>query len=589
MSYFLRHTVIRLNRPIIYSAFFFFFAGLYSCAGIAPEVQVEEDIPLATESVPPEKKEDIRQEVYSNFIQASLNMARGKYVEAREHLSIAVQHDPDSIYLNKKMAILLQKLEDTQGAIEYARKSVKLDPNDIGSHMLLAELYSIKKEKELEIEEYHTILDLDPKNQRVRMILATVLIRKGLYNDAMKHLDDLIKQNPDMTIAYYYRGRIHLELNDYQLAEREYLKAVELNESMEPALFDLASLYQMQNRLEEAADIYRKLLHFYPSNIVAKERLIGIYSKLGEDENLDSLIEEIKKETEPGDPGRQTLGLFYLQRGKLAESISELDLIVTAWPEDQKSRYYLALAYEENGQPEKALEHFRLMKQGSEYFSNSQIHIAYILEEMEKYDEAIDVLTKAIEKEKNKPDLYLMLASILETIKEYDRAMEVVKEGLTYHEGNIELIFRLGVILDKLGDKENSIKQMRKILEIDPDHADSLNYIGYTYAEKGINLDEAMDLIQKALKVKPNSGYIIDSLGWVYYQKGLYDKALDSLQKAFSLISDDPTIAEHLGDVYFKLKQYQKSLDMYQKALTLEHQFAKKILEKIEKVKELME
>ena len=97
-----------------------------------------------------------------------------------------------------------------------------------------------------------------------------------------------------------------------------------------------------------------------------------------------------------------------------------------------------------------------------------------------------------------------------------------------------------------------------------------------------------MDLIRNALKIRPDSGYIIDSLGWVFFQKGLYDKALTSLEKAFSIIPDDPTITEHLGDVYFKKKEYKKSLDMYQKALSLKHLDADKIREKIKEVKKLL-
>jgi len=150
------------------------------------------------------------------------------------------------------------------------------------------------------------------------------------------------------------------------------------------------------------------------------------------------------------------------------------------------------------------------------------------------------------------------LGSIFETMKEYRRAIEVIEEGLNQDDQNTELIYRLGVLLDKSGEKERAIEQMRRIIEIDPDHADALNYIGYTYAEQGIKLNEAMDLIQKALKIKPNSGYIIDSLGWIFFQKGLYDEAVTSLEKAFSIIPDDPIITEHLGDVYFKKKEYKR-------------------------------
>ena len=99
-----------------------------------------------------------------------------------------------------------------------------------------------------------------------------------------------------------------------------------------------------------------------------------------------------------------------------------------------------------------------------------------------------------------------------------------------------------------------------------------------------------MELIQKAIKIKPDNGYYIDSLGWVYFQQGNYDNAVNSLEKAFSLIpGGDPTVAEHLGDVYLKINKYKKSLEMYEKALSLNHQSSDKILKKIADVKKLLE
>ena len=130
---------------------------------------------------------------------------------------------------------------------------------------------------------------------------------------------------------------------------------------------------------------------------------------------------------------------------------------------------------------------------------------------------------------------------------------------------------------------------MRKVLEFDPDHADALNYIGYTYAEQGIKLDEAMSLILRALKGKPESGYIIDSLGWVYYQQGAYNEALKHLEEAASKVPNDPTIREHLGEVYFKKRMYQKSLEMYEKALSLNHPNGEKIKARIKEVRKLLE
>ncbi len=100
-----------------------------------------------------------------------------------------------------------------------------------------------------------------------------------------------------------------------------------------------------------------------------------------------------------------------------------------------------------------------------------------------------------------------------------------------------------------------------------PQNANALNYLGYTYADMGQNLDEAEHLIKKALKIKPNDGYIMDSLGWVYFKKGLHDKSLEILEKAVSIIHNDPSILEHLGELHQKLSNDEKASEFYQRAV----------------------
>lgn len=533
--------------------------------------------------------EDRLERAYANFAMASLSIGRAEYEKARGYLSEAVKYDPDSLYLNMKMAFLLKQLQDFEGAARYAEKCNKLDPENIRCRILLAEIYAASGDNQSAIKEYERIIQIDPNQHKVRLILTTILIKDGQFNRALENLNLIIEQDPNLVIAHYYRGRIHLELGNAAEAEKGYLEVLKRNQTMEPALFDLGSLYQMSQKYEQAVETYERLLDLYPNNLIVRERLINLYYKLGQEDKAENQAEEIRKQSKPGDPGRQTLGLIYLKQGKLEKSIEELDLIVTAWPEDDKSRYYLASAHEEKGSPEDALHHFRMIKEESEYYVNAQMHISYILDSQEKHDEAVKVLEKVIQTRKDKVEPYLMLASIYEGKNEFSKAKEVILEGLNHHEKSIELIFRLGVILDKSGEKDECLTQMRRILELNPDHADALNYIGYTYAEQGIRLDEAMDLIQKALKIKPESGYIIDSLGWVYYQKGLYDEALSSLLKAVTYTPDDPTITEHLGDVYFKKKNYEKSLEMYEKALSLNHPDEEKIKEKIERTRKLSE
>ena len=562
-------------------------SGLFvSCADLMSSLPPFESVLVQPQKKPAPKQKDSLCEAYTFFTLSSIAITQDDYEQAREYLSMAIDRDPESSYLNRKMALLMKEQKKYQESLDYAQRALKLEPENIGNLILLADIYALMDEEDLAIAQYEKILGLDPQNQRVRLLLITILIRKQQFQKALTNLQILTEQRPDLIIAHYYRGRINLEIDRYREAEEAFLEALKLNESLEPALFDLGTLYQMTDRLKDAVDIYEKLVEFYPDNIPVRERLVNLFFKLNLNEKAARQIEEIKKHTKPGEPARQRLGLIYLQHGKVDESIEELELIISAWPNDNKSRYYLATAYEEKGDVEKALEHFRAINSKSRYFVNAQLQIAYILNTQEKYDEAIEVLETAISAHKEKTELYLMLATVYETKKDYVKAMEAAREGLELEPQNVDLIFRLGVILDKSGDKDSCIEEMKKILVINPDHAEALYYIGYTYAEQGIKLDEAMAFIKKAVSLKPESGYILDSLGWVYFQKGLYDEAIHYLEKAARLTSDDPTINEHLGDAYCKKYNYNKALHYYKRAMSLEHPDKEKLQKKITEVEQ---
>jgi tetratricopeptide (TPR) repeat protein len=533
---------------------------------------------------PPPGQEDPLQAAYKDFALASLAFSRGEDEEARAYLAQAIEKDPESVYLNLKMTEVLKKSKHYREAIPYGLKAVSLAPDNPLHHAVLADVYALAGDDDRAVESYEKALELQPENQRVRLVLTTILIRKSEFPKAMMHLNWLIDQNPELVVAHYYKGRINMERGQYAAAEESYRRALALNNRLEPALFDLGTLYQMTGKLYEAVEIYDQLLEFYPDNLGVRERLIDLYTKLKQPEKAEKQLEEIKKYSRPGDPGRQALGLIYLKQGKLDESIEELNLIVSAWPDDDKSRFYLATAYTQKGETDEAMDHFSRVRPQSKYYVNARTHMAYLLETQERHAEAIKILEELIAAKEKKPEIYLMLASVYEAMNDYDKAMAVVKEGLEQHSRNVDLIFRRGVILDKKGDKEGCIQQMRSVLEIEPDHAEALNYIGYTYAEQGVRLDEALSLIEKASKLRPDSGYIFDSLGWVYYQKGQYDDAIRYLEKAAVLTPDDPTINEHLGDAYFKNERYEESLKRYKKALSLDHPEKEKVMKKAEEV-----
>jgi tetratricopeptide (TPR) repeat protein len=107
---------------------------------------------------------------------------------------------------------------------------------------------------------------------------------------------------------------------------------------------------------------------------------------------------------------------------------------------------------------------------------------------------------------------------------------------------------------------------MQQVLELQPDHAEALNYIGYTWVEKNMHLKKALEYILRANTLKPDNGFIIDSLGWAYYRLGDFQQAAKELERSLELIQDDPHIYDHLGDTYRSLKRFSEAKEVYRKA-----------------------
>jgi Flp pilus assembly protein TadD len=141
------------------------------------------------------------------------------------------------------------------------------------------------------------------------------------------------------------------------------------------------------------------------------------------------------------------------------------------------------------------------------------------------------------------------------------------------------------VVLDKLGRREEALEAMRKVLATDPKNANALNYIGYSYAEMGTNLASAREMITQALDLSPDDGYIMDSLGWVYFKMGQPRKALENLLEAVKRVPDDPVILEHLGDIYRELGNKTKASEAYRKAIENNPTEPEKIKAKLDAVK----
>jgi tetratricopeptide (TPR) repeat protein len=565
---------------------FLFITLVLSCVGVEKKSLSDQRLNPSQGVTNPR---DALEYAYQNYAFACLAILNENYRDAETYLKEALKSDKESPYLLTKLSQVLLENDKKEEALLFVQKALDINPAELDAMVLLAGIYSQLEKFELAISQYRRALQDDPTNTEARLQLSTLFIRTKDYDSALEQLSIVIKDDPDLLIAHYYMGRINMERGEYPGAERAFRRVLEINPEFLPVLFDLATLYSGTNRIDMAIGSYKRILELSPTNAAARERLIALYYKTGQEKLAEDAIEEMKKRFGLGDPKRKRLGLIYLRYGKLDESIVELTAIVAASPEDQEARYYLGAALEESGDLDGAYEHLNQINPDSDYFLHARMRMAYILEKQERTDEGIHLLRNTIKLQEGNPRLYLMLSSLYEVKEQYHSALSVLEEGLEYNQKDTGLLYRTGIVLDRLERNEECLKHMELIIEIDPKHADALNYIGYTYADKGIHLDRAQDLIERAIQYKPNSGYIIDSLGWVYFRKGLYDKALIELKRAVELTPGDPTIHEHLGDVYFKREEYEKALGVYKKTIALENADQERLRNKIKDVMEHLE
>jgi len=257
---------------------------------------------------------------------------------------------------------------------------------------------------------------------------------------------------------------------------------------------------------------------------------------------------------------------LFLEKKKFDDALVILNGMLTHQPDNSDLNYLTGIVYNEKKDMENARKYLGKVKPDSKFFESAAVQIAFCYKDEEKVDEAIQYLREATRQAPENIELLLYLGAFHEENKDYPEAEKVLKKALQMDDKNTRVHFRLGVVYDKWKKKEASIEQMKKVIEIDPMDAHALNYLGYTYLDLDRNMEDAEKLILRAYEIKPEDGYITDSLGWLYFRKGNIQDALLKLEKAVQLVPNDPVILEHLGDVYLEIGDKEKAMEMFNRS-----------------------
>jgi len=499
-----------------------------------------------------------------------LSLLSGNVGNAIREYETALTYDSQSGFLAAELATIYIKTGQHQKAVELCEKSLQANPGSVELHLLLGGLYLEKKDKPGAEKQFQSAIKLDPSNAESYLYIAVIYMESKRYDEALKSLQAILKISPENILASYYTAKVYMDMKSYGEAEKWLKKTIALKPSFESAWLDLGGLYELENKNTQAIETYRNYSAMHPSRLDIKLRLAKAYLRIQDFGEASAILEEVHRQDSSNREVRFTLGLsHFFKNENIDRAIQEFSSLLDEDPKDERARYFLASSYEEKKVYDQAMEEFQKIPADSELYDDALIHMAGILKKTGKAEQAIAMMSEAIKSSGKEPGMYAYLSSLYQDEKKFKEAEEIVNKGLSLFPNNPDLHYRLGAVYEGMNRFPESIKEMEQVLKIDPNNADAMNFIGYSYVERGVNLDKAEELINKAHNLKPKSGYIIDSLGWLYFRQDKFDMAIKYLREAAALLPDDPTVLEHLGDASAKSGQKKEAVEAYKKALQL--------------------
>lgn len=355
--------------------------------------------------------------------------------------------------------------------------------------------------------------------------------------------------------------------------------------------YNSALIADLAGQKQEARDFYQQAIDDRPGGSAAPdtyERIVMAYAsfklrqgdKEGAIKTLNDAAEllngrmtitEMREKIEAGEKyGRliktaqegtaealYTLGTAINRSGAEAFAKLYLQMSLPLRPDNDATLYQLGDISAKLRQPEKAIDYYGRVPEKSPYRRDAEMQRALNLAENDQSADAVKQLRVLLDRDKTDMRTYLALGGVYaqdknfaDAAKIYDAAVEQIK---TPERKDWPVFYQRGIAYERLKQWDKAEPNFRKALELYPDQPQVLNYLGYSWVDRGENLDEALGMIKKAVELRPQDGYIVDSLGWAYYMLGRYDEAVVELEKAVKLRPEDPTINDHMGDAYWRV------------------------------------
>ncbi|HEY4473003.1 MAG TPA: tetratricopeptide repeat protein [Stellaceae bacterium] len=540
-------------------------SGMPSSTSAAPQDKPAQDKSAQDKSAAHDKSTALPEHLFGEYLAGRHAQQRRDFTAASKWFEKAIGDDPDSPEILSRTFLMEVSVGHFDRALALAPKELKLDPGDaIAQLVLLSD--RLKAGDAAGALKYAAALPTDGVHRFIApFALAWTRVAAGDLAGADTALQGLDKFNGFQPLKIFQLALLYDFAKQTDKAQQYYEKALAGSEQLNWRLTDAASNFDLRHgRAEQAKALYQKFSQQNAGSELASAALAARSSGATQPtirSPADGLAEAMFD-----------LASVLNQAETIDLSLLYARFALNLRPQFGLAQLLLADVLSAQNKPEESLTVLSEIKPNSLYYPSARLRSAINLDTLDRTDEAIAQLKTMAAEQPQSVATEVQLGDILRNKKRFAEAVTAYDEaiGRAAAVGMPErwsLFYDRGVALERSGQWQRAEQDLKHALELKPEQPLVLNYLGYSWIDRGENLEEGLKMIEKAVELRPDDGYIVDSLGWAHYRMGDYAGAVEQLEKAVEVVPQDPTINDHLGDAYWQSGRLSEARYQWQRAL----------------------
>lgn len=542
-----------------------------SGSGAAPTEPAAADEPAETAAPDPAPAEPAAENPEALSGEVLFDILLGEIAGQRDRLDVSVEHYLQAAEASRDPRVAERALriaafaKDEQAALAASRRWVALAPESLDARQSLAVLAlraGIEDEAFAQLEKI--ITELGAGDQAFTAVTG-LLARDEDRLAALQLMQRLAQQYPELADAQLALSRLAQHAGRPETGLAAVNRALELKPDWPEALIQRARLRAQNGEQETALQELAAAVERQPEAVDVRMTYARLLLETQAYQAAEHQLRRVvKQDPEHGD-ALYSLGLLAMEAERYPEAKQRFEQLLDLGGRTQEARYYLGRIAEARERPEAAIEWYDQVRDG-DYLMDAQVRSARLragLGEMQAARRQLHGMR--VRNPELAAQLYVIEGELLVEAGEPQQAMDLYSSVLEETPDNAELLYARALLAEKLGRLELTEQDLRRVLELEPDHAHALNALGYTLADRTERYSEALIYIEKALALKPEDPAILDSMGWVHYRLGNLEQAERYLRRALEQVQDGE-IAAHLGEVLWQQGRRDEAREVWEAA-----------------------